>query len=641
MDKIIIMQNIIGDMKKYKKTFDYYYDIVFEDYEQRLSTVKIQLCDDKIITHPLQKFLVEFILLRPFVEFNKPITSDDYVIQRDVRTSAINKYFDYVILTFLNRKNCNQLSECIYEMTRYLKDIGFDFNPRIGSTLNLYDEISLMKRNKRYNEIIHNEFPPGLSSGKVEEMLENLTKEMIDILKEEENCFKDALLCGEGINIGQLTQYKIGGGPKPDLDGNVFPTIINSNLLTTGFKNLAEYYVDACGGRKAAIFNSDQVEKSGYTNRMLELVCSNTRLSKDIKDCGSTRYVDVFIDSEKTLDRFNWRYINYKGKLLLIKTNKEKFKKLIGKTVKMRSPITCTSKDGKVCKTCYGKLSEINSNVHIGFIGVHFLTRILTQILLSAKHLLKTNSEKIVWPERFKDFFYVGSNIIYKSSDLDKSCKIIIHEDDIIENENNYFDDDEDSKEGDLTVFKYRVQKFSIFDGIETHTIETDKELFLSNHLETGINLDNRVGDHFELNLDNFDFDIPLFYIVIENNELYKSMYDILNHIDKKDNVSQHQNLDEFFNIFLKLLNDGGISVNAVHVENIVREMVKDIRKMFYRPDFSLDEEPKYEIKTLTNAIYESPSLTTGLAFQDQKRRQIQNPDFHNKKEPGFFDRFF
>ena len=64
---------------------------------------------------------------------------------------------------------------------------------------------------------------------------------------------------------------------------------------------------------------------------------------------------------------------------------------LVGKTIALRSPITCCAHDenGKpcICATCYGKrLAEINRNKHAGIVATLKITDPLTQKLLSAKH---------------------------------------------------------------------------------------------------------------------------------------------------------------------------------------------------------------------------------------------------------------
>ena len=51
--------------------------------------------------------------------------------------------------------------------------------------------------------------------------------------------------------------------PKPDVRGNVFPKIVNTNFICGGMQSASDYYIDASGGRKASIINYSQVKVSG------------------------------------------------------------------------------------------------------------------------------------------------------------------------------------------------------------------------------------------------------------------------------------------------------------------------------------------------------------------------------------------
>lgn len=145
--------------------------------------------------------------------------------------------------------------------------------------------------------------------------------------------------------------------------------------------------------------------------RKLSLLCIDTILSKD-EDCGTNAGVHTFIRDKSTLSKLNNRYyLDEKGKLNLITKDSNE---LIGKTINLRSPMTCKSEDG-ICHTCYGKLSKLNKDIHIGLFATQLLTAQITQMLLSSKHLLKTNSEKIEMSEEFNKYFQISGNLFYKN----------------------------------------------------------------------------------------------------------------------------------------------------------------------------------------------------------------------------------
>ena len=79
---------------------------------------------------------------------------------------------------------------------------------------------------------------------------------------------------------------------------------------------------------------------------------------------------------------------------------------LIGKTIYLRSPITCTCEDG-ICEACYGDLAYTNSelNFNIGAYASAKLNNTLEQNILSTKHLLTTNSDALEFPPEFDKLF--------------------------------------------------------------------------------------------------------------------------------------------------------------------------------------------------------------------------------------------
>jgi hypothetical protein len=84
-------------------------------------------------------------------------------------------------------------------------------------------------------------------------MLQEKTKRLVEILKEEDNSFQDYLKCEEGININQLQQLMLPVGPKPDMNGNVYPVPVSKSIIR-GFDSVSDYYIDSTGGRKALCY---------------------------------------------------------------------------------------------------------------------------------------------------------------------------------------------------------------------------------------------------------------------------------------------------------------------------------------------------------------------------------------------------
>ena len=95
------------------------------------------------------------------------------------------------------------------------------------------------------------------------------------------------------------------------------------------------------------------------------LLVSNTHLRKDDKVCDTAHPIEITIKSKKHLERLIGRYYKLFGQREY-SIIKDTDKHLIGKKILLRSPITCSSKDG-VCKACYGDtLFKINKDIDVG-----------------------------------------------------------------------------------------------------------------------------------------------------------------------------------------------------------------------------------------------------------------------------------
>ena len=371
------------------------------NFSSRKEKETIELVDGQV-TLQLNHLLTNLIMLRPYFVFEREIKKEDIVDCSNFNADAFNTRMQQLKEIFYTKENKEKLNDalaCIIEDSNYLT---MTFNKLIGKTVDLYSIAKLASRNEEFNDLIHTEIEDEVTNfQEVEKYITDRHNRAIELVKEEGNeiCFSNFLQCGEGLNGKQLKQYWISVGPKPSLSGSVYPVPVNANLLT-GFRKPSDYYIDATGGRKAAIISSTEVKDSGYLARRFSLATVNTILSPSTDSCDTVNFLTLDLtneDEQRSLDnigRLNGRYAIVDGEEVQI--FKKDAKKYLNKVINVYSPITCSCKDG-ICKKCYGHLSEINYDIHIGKLGVDILSSQLTQMLLSSKHLLDTKTENIKW----------------------------------------------------------------------------------------------------------------------------------------------------------------------------------------------------------------------------------------------------
>ena len=104
-------------------------------------------------------------------------------------------------------------------------------------------------------------------------------------------------------------------------------------------------------GIGAACSRGIETQQGGYIVKQFLSAFSHVKLGEKGSDCNSRFTIDVLIDS-KSLERYHLRYCYYNNKEYCL--DEDTIKKLMGKTVKMRTPLYCKSED--ICNKCAGEM---------------------------------------------------------------------------------------------------------------------------------------------------------------------------------------------------------------------------------------------------------------------------------------------
>lgn len=360
-----------------------------------------------------------------------------------------------------------------------------------------------------------------------------------------------------------------------------------------------------------------------------------------IHGCNTKRPILYFVAGEEQLKKINRRYYYLESTMIELRCVNAKYDKwLIGKLIFIRSPITCTCEDG-VCPICYGDLAYTNAEQEfsIGCFAAAKLNNTLSQNILSTKHLLTTNSEEILFCDRFYDFFKLDSckfKVDMDSNENFDDWYVRILNDDIFE-----FNAKE---EGD---FNYFIERFFLYNKKTKETIEikelnkTQTMYLYEDVLKMFKAPRNKDFDGVELCINELaDDETYLAIIIIENNELTKPLKNIMRLLDRKDHYNC-EDIDQLVNKMSDLLIECGHKLDLVHAECIIRTIIKDIDNVLIRPRF--DNETKlhdYQILTVSSALLNNPSLTVSLSFQDLGK-QVTNPNTNIKCEKSTYDYLF
>ena len=509
-----------------------------------------------------------------------------------------------------------------------------DFSLYLCNTINLEDPIKLMNKNPRFNELVHTDIS-NIPLENIKEYTNNCLNEMIGIIeKDEDNCYSVYFRSHECINPKQYMEVFTNIGVKPNGQGGVYPLPINNNYVNGGVNNPTSFYIDSSVGRTAQIIVKGNTGDSGAFARILGLNNTDSFLNQDPDYACSTRNFEIIEVKNKSIFKCLYgKFVKLSQNGIEFKVDKTKESLLLGKTIYVRSPMTCASEatGNGICYRCYGDLAYTNRDINIGKIASELLSSRLTQRMLSAKHLLESLIKSLRWTVDFNKFFNLNFNIVQLSEELTNLKGHIIIDPENIELENEL---------EVMTDFNEYITSFEVVTPNGTSSIYTldDDHLYITFEFNEIIrNKSRNKNGKFEIDLEDIK-DIPLFLVEIHNNELSATLDRIINIINK-ESVTSTFDRNTILQALLETCLDGGIKINIVHLEIILMNQLRNIDDILEKPEWQYENE-QYRLITLNTALTDNPSLTVSLSYQ-KVGRCLANPLSERKNKPSFMDIFF
>lgn len=332
--------------------------------------------------------------------------------------------FEYVNET-VGKKQAKRILSQSFDMfgseeTAYLadaiKNIGYKYSTESGLTVSIFDmhipdeKHTLVEEGEEKIKSIQKAFWHGLltederyaqSIGIWSNIKSRIEKEMKAEF-DEQNPIYNLIDSGARGNWGNVTQLCGMKGLVVSPTGKTIELPIKSNLKE-GFSTL-EYFIATHGGRKGKADTALKTAQSGYLTRRLVDASQNILVRE--KDCGTLNFDVYSKNDKKTLfgDTFeNKLFGKYTAKSILDADEKEIFSKdtLITKDVletimessvdevAVRSVISCESEEG-VCQKCYGMdlatAKVVEKGTPVGIIAAQSIGEPGTQLTMRTFH---------------------------------------------------------------------------------------------------------------------------------------------------------------------------------------------------------------------------------------------------------------
>lgn len=643
------------------------YFINFEIYEKFMSSLRnllrasfdIKSCreypirfkfyknDKKEYTLELRHFYINYLVWRPLVEIHgSGVINERFILDCYNDIAKINDFINNNIIEILREYHIKStvVNKDISDSLYYLREISIDFALIMGLNFSIETFVDMYNKDDNMKELMEIKFSPSDQPHEIEAKLDSAQKDIIKtFINDDGNPIGTILKSGKGIKYKQLTEFMCNGGHKPTLDGKTIPKPMENSTLIGGLNSPFDIFIGALGALKSLVMNRSVMGRAGYFAKIVTLLARLVGISKETSDCNTKHLVQYEIKTKEHFSKLIGKYY-FCDDINDYRIIHRKDTHLIGQKVRVRSAFTCACPDGSVCPKCIGNSANINRDIADGYAAFESeeITKVVNQSILSVKHLLTTNSEVIDFNPNFYKFFSLLCGEIFPNVNNNQEVEnitdyaIYINPDSLSK-----VDEMEDNSLYNTYIASGKFSIINLVDKneepIEIKTLN-DKEIYITN--ETFALLKK---NHNLIKFSQLDDDFKLFEMVINNNELTKPLYQLMELLNKSRN--DEDTINEDYNSlsqkFLDLLIESRIPANVIAAEVILNSLIRSEKHPYIRPNFAKEKLEPYRILTIDKALKNHQSILIGLCYQDIKSQLLANQTFTERTATSYLDAFF
>lgn len=296
-----------------------------------------------------------------------------------------------------DQADLDQLIQALWVCINQIDDFGTFELAEHHCGLNLAELVELLKDpvlEPILNVDLDNKFGTDIIESRMSEARAKLTK----CLETKDVLVNESLLHYQQSNIlnpNQITQSLIAFGLRTEINDIVIPRAVKGASIT-GMRTIEDIAIEQQAARKAAIMNHEAIRKSQYWGRKLQLLCSSLE-KLYTEPCGHHRTVEVTILATTHKNYIGKYIIGPKGEHILLTSKNTK--QYFDKTVNMITVGGCKHTDG-VCLKCLGLVARnLPKTINVGTNSASVLVSVVSQMILSTKHLIKTLSQIYSLPD--------------------------------------------------------------------------------------------------------------------------------------------------------------------------------------------------------------------------------------------------
>lgn len=363
-------------------------------------------------------------------------------------------------------------------------------------------------------------------------------------------------------------------GYRTDIDDTVFRYPVSGNYLD-GLKNITEYTLESLSAKKSSFYNKYSLPITEYFGRRQHILLAALEHLYP-GDCGSTITLPLQI-TERMRNAVLFKNVVDGSKIVTL--TEDNVDEYVGQMVNFRTPIGCRHRDG-VCTVCGGKLlSNVTPNTHIGIFSAIQVTSVITQVILSNKHVQSTRAIEYVIPPEFLSVFRKSQGYIFlKPTMIEKmkNVKFVITYNDALHlnglgdfnvgNLNNV----NETAFGVCTTLAMVKDNGVVFDQ---ESLGSSNQFplyskFFVKYIADNPDMVNIQDEMFYVDMSKFDFNKPIFKLIIMNNSMVKFVNNAKILLENK--IGSYTSATALVNDFTNLVY-GQVHANLAYLEVVLR----------------------------------------------------------------------
>ena len=552
---------------------------------------KVSVDSEQTFAIPLNRFMMSLAFIRPIIKYIDYIDINDFILHKFLSEKDREAIQNNIVKVLRGRGRTNfEIQTVMARMSLDLKELTAVFSQ---ADLQIFSAENLFLDHYMESEVVRNinntEYPPNTQT--VDIVASNAEKYKIleqEMITRGNPFFIDSKYC-KIVKPKQMEELYINFSQIPD-GRDIIPVIMNGNGFKAGYHEKPIFYAASIAAKVPDLMNERWMGDSGYFNRNMMMLTYGT-ISKTVYDCGSRNPIPIVVD-DTVLHMMQGRFYMNNRNDGILHVLKKTDRHLIGKRLWFRSPCTCNLNED-CCHVCYGTIATQVGDLEGGFIyTTELMTSRVSQNILSAKHLLKTDAERIEFTTNWDKWLQMYSSNIYPVDE--KRFNIMIRED--------YHD--------------------NITESLTFYMGKDMEEVTVSNYAD--IHIPQQVLDKMKrVEIDDVTYLQTTNFRVMEtggalceitpiNISVISKYMDIIKFFNS--GIAKFDNIEDTVCTLMNILH-GLIPIFSVHGEIIIGHLIRNIENKMLRPNWLNDNEP-YQIVTVKTALDNCESAMTAISFE-------------------------